>query len=618
MALLARNLPVLLLALGSAGLLAGCSSGGTESAAAPRPQPDKSTLRATSAGAVIGFAGAHESHAWLGLPYAQPPVGARRWRAPQKQLAWSGAREATAFGSPCTQYASPIGGGDAPPGSRLGGEDCLYLNVWAPRFAPDEVPGGDERLPVMVWIHGGGNTIGHGGFYDGAHLAASQQLIVLTVNYRLGALGWFDHAAIANQSANPEDASGNYGTLDLIEVLRWVRDNVAVFGGDPDNVTIFGESAGGTNVMSLLVSPLARGLFDRAVVQSGGVHSVTRDHARDLSDALVAGDSNSSGEVMLRLLQNDGQAADRVAAIARAEQMDASFTASYLRDKSGWELLEAYDGRFAGMYRTPGHVRDGHVLPQDDPLQLLADGRYQRVPTILGTNRDEDKLFMFADPEQVTRLFGIPLWIKDPELYNLRAEYGARMAKASGADELAMRLRRVQGPSVYVYRWDWDEEPRVLLADLSEMLGAAHGLEIPFVFGHFELGRAGNVLFDEENLEGRVALSNAMMSYWGEFAWNGDPARGGGDSLPRWTAWDDGATYLVLDTDADGGIRMASDIVTSESVLAELDRDPRLADPALRCDILLGLARWSDGLSEEDYETGLGCEDYPADAYPWN
>jgi para-nitrobenzyl esterase len=141
-------------------------------------------------------------------------------------------------------------------GEPAGAEDCLYLNVWAPSFAAGEVPSGGARLPVMVWIHGGGNSVGHGGFYDGSNLASTENVLVLTANYRLGPLGWFRHAALRGEGTTAAERSGNFTTLDLVRVLEWVRENAAAFGGDPDNVTIFGESAGGTNVVTLLVSPL--------------------------------------------------------------------------------------------------------------------------------------------------------------------------------------------------------------------------------------------------------------------------------------------------------------------------------------------------------------------------
>ena len=240
------------------------------------PSADPATLRHLPAGDVVGSHGRHGGHAWLGLPYAEPPQGELRWRAPQPLLPWTATREALTFGASCPQLASRVGGDDsAEPGALVGDEDCLTLNVYAPAFAPDQVPTGAARLPVMVWIHGGGNTIGAANGYDGSRLATTHPLIVVMVNYRLGALGWFRHAAL-RAGRDPVEASGNFGTLDQLRALAWVRDNAAAFGGDPGNVTIFGESAGGQNVLALLVSPLAGGLFQRAIVQSGGTGASRR------------------------------------------------------------------------------------------------------------------------------------------------------------------------------------------------------------------------------------------------------------------------------------------------------------------------------------------------------
>jgi len=191
-----------------------------------------------------------------------------------------------------------------------------------------------------------------------------------------------------------------------------------------------------------------------------------------------------------------------------------------------------------GMVRMPEVFRDDLVLPQEDPLQRFAraDG-YNRVPVMLGTNRDENKLFMFGDPARVRRILWIIPRLRNERQYNLSAGYLAKMWKANGADEPAAAMRKTQGPSVFVYRFDWDEEPHVLGADLAVMLGASHGFEIPFVLGHFDLGREGNVIFTKENEPGRTALAGQMMSYWAEFARAGAPGRGRDGQLPEWTAW---------------------------------------------------------------------------------
>jgi para-nitrobenzyl esterase len=505
---------------------------------------------------------------------------------------------------------------DAEPGEPTGSEDCLYLNVYSPAFAQASVPTGEERLPVMVWIHGGGHTIGSTSFYDGGNLAASQNLIVVTTQYRLGPFGWFRHAALGGEGASDADRSGNYGTLDLIRALDWVRENVSAFGGDPGNVTVFGESAGGTNVLSLLLSPLAKGLFHRAIIQSAGFRTSDAAEAESYRDAATPGDEFSSREAVLNLLIEDGAAADREAARKHASGLSDAEIARYLRGKTSFEILAAYSPwSEGGMYRLPTVIRDGYVLPQEEPYALLsrADG-YNAVPVMLGTTRDENKLFMYLDPAEVRRLFWIFMWLRDERRYNLRAEYQAKMWKAAAVDGPAARMREVQGPTVFAYRFDWDEEPTVLVSNLSVMLGAAHGFEIPFVFGHFNLGERGNIIFTEENEPGRRALSGAMMSYWAEFAYSGDPGRGREGALPRWAPWDGSSPtsdrFVVLDTEAGGGIRMSADWVDKARVVAQIDSDGRFASQKERCTLYSQLAQWSWLFTEEDYRK-VACTAYP-------
>ncbi|GAG16719.1 unnamed protein product, partial [marine sediment metagenome] len=259
--------------------------------------------------------------------------------APRPPEPWEGVREALVSGPPCVQVNGILGvdpsAADLDEGEAAGSEDCLGLNVFAPAFPPGEVPVAGERLPVMVWIHGGGNTVGSAAIYDGGTLAQKHRVIVVTTNYRLGALGWFSHAAIAPAGTNPDDASGNYGTLDQIRALEWVRENIASFGGDPNRVTVFGESAGGRNVLSLVASPRASGLFHRAISQSGGTRTSSLSSARNLHDAAdVPGHEFSSGEVLLSLLRADGRAEDRDSARRALAGMTPESVADYLRSKT--------------------------------------------------------------------------------------------------------------------------------------------------------------------------------------------------------------------------------------------------------------------------------------------
>jgi para-nitrobenzyl esterase len=562
------------------------------------------TLRHLAAGDVLGSAGRHGGHAWLGLPYAEPPLGELRWRAPQAQLPWIGTREALASGASCPQLASPLGGDDsAAPGTLVGSEDCLYLDVYAPAFATDRVPSAGARLPVMVWIHGGGNTIGAGRSYDGSRLATTHQVIVVAINYRLGALGWFRHASLREGRVATE-ASGNFGTLDQIRALEWVRDNAAGFGGDPGNVTLFGESAGGQNVLALLVSPLAGGLFQRAIAQSGGTWSSTPAEAEHFRDDAMPGDAQSSSEILLRLLQPDATTQGRAAAKTALAARSPSELAAALRAVPVDRLFAAYAAEEGERYDPPRVFREGSVLPEAPFLEALGTpDAYHAVPVLLGSNRDEQKLFAFVDPEQVHRWFGLIPQAKDKAAYQRDSAYRSRAWKVTGVDEPARRLAGAQPGRVFAYRFDWDEEPSVLGADLGALIGAGHGLEIPFVFGHWQLGSAGKILFDAENLVGREELAATMMSYWAEFAWRGDPGRGRAGTLPRWTAWqDDGAKYAVLDTPAGGGVRMARESERLADIATAILADPSFRDEAERCRALAHLGEWTmDQPPHEDY-----------------
>ena len=348
------------------------------------------TRRTLAQGELVGFEGPHGEFGWQGIPFAAPPVDELRWRAPKPPESWMGTREALSPGPPCVQTSSPLQSLEGKSVGEIGGsEDCLTLNVFTPPFSPSEVPLGDAGLPVMVWIHGGSNTHGTGGTTGGGNLAVSGDVVVVTLNYRLGPFGWFSHAALRAGASSPEDASGNYGTLDLIAALGWVRDNVEVFGGDPRRVTVFGESAGGSNIVSLLLSPLAEGLFQRAIVQSGGTYMMQVAEAENYVDNTTSpGFEQSSKEIVLRLLERDG-AKSPSDARQRADAMGAAELAAYLRGQSAEELLSAYLAPGSWRYRLIYRLQDGVVIPKGDVLARLMDpANYKAVPIIFGTNRD--------------------------------------------------------------------------------------------------------------------------------------------------------------------------------------------------------------------------------------
>jgi para-nitrobenzyl esterase len=579
---------------------------------------DLATLRTVTEGPVVGGAGQYGSHAWLGLPFAAPPVGALRWRAPEGPAPHRGTREALRFGAPCPQVASALSGKGGQ-GEVVGSEDCLTLSVWAPPFGRAEVPQAAKRLPVMVWIHGGGNSLGTASFYDGGRLATEQQAVVVAVQYRLGPLGWLSHPAL-REGADPLSASGNFGTLDLVQALRWVQANAAAFGGDPGNVTVFGESAGGFNVYTLLLSPQARGLFHRAIVESGYLWHPTLQQAEAFAGGEAGGHPNSSNEVLARLLVQTGRADSPAAARALLGSEAPGALAAWMRGLTPSQLIKGYEkGRVLGMLDAPLGFGDGVVLPEGDWLESLGrPGGWNEVPVVLGTNKDEMKLFLFLNPAYVTRVLGIFPKLNDEARFLAAASFSTRYWKLGSVDLPAEAMRRSGATRVHAYRWDWHDEPRAGGADLSVMLGAAHGLEVPFVFGHFQMGPL-SIIFSDENRAGREALSAAMRGYWGAFARDGRPGTGGVAGSPEWSPWAQGGlTHLVLDTPAAGGVRLEALTDSPERILADLLADARL-DARGRCAVLHDAVAWgrSVTLRRADYDAQPTCSGLPYDAYPW-
>ena len=577
----------------------------------PAPVAEDATLRKIAHGEVIGTSLRDgRVHAWRGIPFAAPPVADLRWRAPRPVEDWAGTREALASGSPCVQL-----GGDP----LMGDEDCLYLDVFAPAFAPDAVPTGADRLPVMYWIHGGGNSMGSGDLLDVSRLAAEHDVVVVTINYRLGILGWLSHPALRASVESDEDASGNFATLDMIQGLEWVRDNIARFGGDPNRVTIFGESAGGINVFSLLISPRAKGLFHGAIAESGSPVSMTRIQAENYTDDEEEGLPGSSSELLNALLQQEGRAANREVAKEVAAEMQAAEIDAFLRGLSAEALLQPFAAAAEDfdmpIYIVPNVIRDGVVIPTTPPLELLSmQGGYNAVPFIAGTNREESKLFFLSTSPHVSKTFGLPSGLSNERLYDIEGEYGGLMWRAMGADEPLARMRRVQGPSVWAYRFDWDEEPTVLGADLSKMIGAAHAVEMIFVFGLTDLGFANRFLFDD--VESAERLSKQIRSYWTNFAHTLRPGRGQGGDLPEWPAWGAGQTdekYIIFDSDRDKGITFGTDEIDQSFVFDRAAKDPRLLNDSERCGVFKNFVQWTDKLTVDEYAriNDGACAAYP-------
>src|SRR5579883_448639 len=448
----------------------------------------------TSNGQVSGVAATDPAvRVYKGVPFAAPPVGELRWRAPKPAANWSGVRAADKFGPLCMQRrpGAAANGADSPMS-----EDCLYLNIYtAANSAKD-------KRPVMVWIHGGALTSGAGSLYDGEALA-KKGVVLVTTNYRLGVFGFFAHPELTKESDT--NSSGNYGLLDQVAALEWVQKNIAAFGGDPKRVTIFGESAGSWSVNYLTATPLARGLFQRAIGESGGEFAP----ARKLTDMEQAG-------------VKFGQAAGAASLAA-------------LRGKSAEDLMKT-------QFQTAANV-DGWFLP-DDVYTIYAKGKQSDVPTIIGSNNDEGT--MFTPPtttaatfrQQTERRFG-----KDADsflkLYPFNSDQEAWEAAAeSMRDQIfgwemrtwAREQSKTGKSKVYVYYFS-----RVPPGP-SRVKGAYHGSEIPYVFDNLIVAPFAVGPSEQPRPWTDIdhKLADTMSSYWVNLATTGDP---NGRGLPKWPAY---------------------------------------------------------------------------------
>ncbi|MEO0549092.1 MAG: carboxylesterase family protein [Pseudomonadota bacterium] len=519
---------------------------------APEPAPLTVTVEQ---GALQGFSAENGSRVWRGVPFAADTSGENRWRAPRPARAWEDVRDASEFAPPCAQVASTFTQVEGFVDKEVGGsEDCLAVDIYAPETASD------TPRPVMFWIHGGSNMSGASQLYVGDSLAKNEDVIVVSTQYRLGPLGWFSHAALADTAEQPEDAAANFGTLDLIASLQWVQTNIEAFGGDPDNVTIFGESAGGHNVATLLASPLSEGLFHQAIIQSGGFDSVSVSDARGETGTL----ENTSNA-----------AAERLGGPER------------FRTASLQEVFDAFERDEAGYLTVPRVIQDGVSLPET-PLRdaFSSTETFHTVPIMTGTNRDEMKLFYLLD-ERFTELVDGQFYVaKDQDFYDAASDYSSRLWRIRAVDRPAKLMRAAGHDAVYAYRFDWDEGGAFMQMDLSKMLGAAHGLEIPFVFNRFQLlGTADAILFPAATLETRETLSRSMGAYWGSFA-RGKPPISEGD--PVWPVYGDNASLIYFDTPQDGGIRVEAGNDSVAELMADLQAETRV-DDAERCLIAAGI-----------------------------
>lgn len=464
---------------------------------------------------------------FLGIPFAAPPTAERRWRPPEPAEPWDTPLDATEFSAACPQLGSTT----SPESSEE--EDCLYLNVWAPQPAPT------APLPVMVWFHGGSNVTGSTGdeipfvnpptlFYNGRGLVEEAGVVVVTANYRLGVMGFFAHEALSAESS--DSASGNQGLLDQRMAMKWVRDNIAAFGGDPRNVTIFGESAGAFDVCFHVASPGSRGLFDGAISQSGGCTTALR--TRQTAEA----EANVFAEAM-----GCGDAADVAGCLREVPVADLLMEAPVDGAQDGLPGGDPYAGGTPRWQFTP--IVDGVVLPEQ-PRALFEAGDVAEVPYVLGSNADEGTLFHVLQLEvtddqeylaALERRFGSALAAQVAAQYPSTAFDSPQDAleRVTGDALLVCSTRdtakRAANAGLPVFMYNF-ARPIPIPALQSLDLRATHGAEIAYVFGS-----VGPDLIGQDDLE----LSMAMRRYWGRFAANGDPNGGDDPNWPMFSSTDD-------------------------------------------------------------------------------
>jgi para-nitrobenzyl esterase len=476
--------------------------------AVSRTLPSSPPTVTLQSGVLEGFFFNADGAAFLGIPYAAPPVGELRWKPPQPVRTWKGSRMATQFGAACPQRPAnwfPYIGWN---------EDCLYLNVWTPQLSAN------ARLPVLVYFHGGSNTQGYSQMTPLAPALAPSGILVVSANYRLGPFGFLALPALTMESRN--HSSGNYGLLDQVQALQWVRQNIAHFGGDPSRITVMGQSAGAVDICLLMASPLAAGLFQGAIMESGDCQSVYNE---DIRTTIPYNFISTTGEESGGLLAKDLGVANDAHEVQNLRNIPAD------------AVLKAWAQDRRVHFDA---IVDGWVIPEQ-PAKTFAAGRQMRIPVIVGSNADEATVFGHAGPKTVeeykqylsedtgkysaaeSRLYPAssdqdvtPQWLR------LQSD-----SFAYGAYSMAQVMSRV-GQSAYLYYFTYTETGK------RAHLGAYHGEELRFLCDSFP--------FDWENSTDDKRLGDAIRKYWTQFVKTGNPnARG----LTNWAAYDNRASQWL-------------------------------------------------------------------------
>ena len=527
---------------------------------------------------------------WDDIPYAQPPVGDLRWKAPQE--IFSNGLIVPRVDNFCVQKPSGMGGSEFDGDEFFSGsEDCLYLDIKAPKNKSNGL------LPVMFWIHGGGNTSGLKDTYDFSKMVRKHNVIVVTINYRLGPFGWFTHPSIQGLQNN-DDKSSNFGTLDIIAALEWVKSNISLFGGDPNNVTIFGESAGGHNVLSLLVSKKAKGLFHKAISQSGYTTSISPEKAYSQSKSSATSE-HTSWKIVNKVLDKAG--------LKSQNDLSNIEIRKILKELDARDFFINYSDR-PSYQEIPLLTSDGIVIPMDGLKNSLSNKKHVNiVPTIAGSNKDEVKLWLASAEYFVGleysffgSLLGVPrVGLKDEAAFELFNSYRSRAWKLRGVDNPLRSLASAGNNDLYAYRYDWDDHRKWPVANFKKLIGAAHATEIPLLTGNNKLvGDYGFLIYPKG--PSKHFLSKNMMNFWANFAKTAKP--GISSNKQEWTKFDGlneiESNFMVLDNRAN--LKMDKDKNSFKSLVNDLYYEMDITDLE-KCVVLLQMLTFVGDDLYDDY-----------------
>ena len=528
---------------------------------------------------------------WDDIPYAQPPIGDLRWQAPRYILSKNILIESK-DNNFCIQKPSGMGGSEFNGDEFFSGsEDCLYLDIKAP------IAKSNELLPVMFWIHGGGNTSGLKDIYDFSKMVRKHDVIVVTINYRLGPFGWFTHPSIQSLQ-NDYDKSSNFGTLDIIAALEWVKSNISLFGGNPDNVTIFGESAGGHNVLSLLASKKAEGLFHKAISQSGYTTSISLKKAYRQDKASPTSE-HTSWKIVNKVLEK--------AKLPPQQDLSSIEIRKILKELNARDFFIHYSDR-PSYQEIPLLTGDGVVIPLGGLKKTLSNKDHINiVPTIAGSNKDEVKLWLASAEYFVGleysffgSLLGVPrVALKDEAAFELFNSYRSRAWKIRGVDNPLRSLASAGNNDLYAYRYDWDDHRKWPVANFKKLIGAAHATEIPLLAGNNKLvGDYGFLIYPKG--PSKWFLSKNMMNFWTNFAKTGEP--GISSNKQKWTKYNGlnkiESNFMVLDNSK--SLKMSKDQNSFKSLVNDLFYEEDITDLE-KCVVLLQMLTFVGDDLYDDY-----------------